>query len=166
MSWSTDLSLLLMLVAANGAPVLVAVPCAQHCAWTVDEVIGRAIGRGSSRMLFGAHKTVRGVVAAIAAALAVAGGCGWPIWIGLVVGVAAMLGDFGSSFVKRRLGIAPGTQVFGLDQLPEALLPALAVAIPLHLEVFDVLAVVAGFVVLELSLTGCWSRLMRRRVAR
>lgn len=155
-----------MLVAANGTPVLVAALCTQHCAWTVDEVIGAVIGRRASLMLFGAHKTVRGLVAAVAAALAVAGGCGWPVWVGLLVGAVAMLGDLGSSFVKRRLGIAPGGQVFGLDQLPESLLPALAVAIPLRLAVFDVLAVVAGFVVLELSLTGCWLRVTRRRVVR
>lgn len=163
MSWSTDLYLLLMLVVANGAPIVAAVLCAGRCAWSVDDVIGMATGCATPPLVFGGHKTVRGMAAALVAAVAAASGYGWPVWIGVVVGATAMLGDLGSSFIKRRMTIPPGGSVLGLDQVPESLLPSLAVAIPLRLTLLDVAAVVGGFVVLELSLTRCWSHLTRRR---
>lgn len=161
MSWSTALYLLLMLTVANGAPIVAAVLCAGRCAWSVDDVIGMANGRVTRPLVFGGHKTVRGMAAAIVAAVAAGYGYGWPVWIGLLAGAAAMLGDLGSSFIKRRMNIPPGGSVLGIDQVPESLLPSLAVAIPLRLTLLDVAAVVGGFVVIELLLTRCWSYLTR-----
>jgi acid phosphatase family membrane protein YuiD len=39
------------------------------------------------------------------------------IYLGLLLGIGAMLGDLVKSFVKRRLGISPGTPFFPWDQL-------------------------------------------------
>ena len=39
--------------------------------------------------------------------------------IGLLVAATAMAGDLLSSFLKRRLALAPSSQAIGLDQIPE-----------------------------------------------
>ncbi len=51
-----------------------------------------------------------------------------------------MLGDLSSSFVKRRLRLKLHAQVFGLDQIPEALLPLLLVQDHLGLSWLDITA--------------------------
>jgi len=88
---------------------------------------GLSIG---GRRIFGDHKTWRGVVVAIAAcALATEvqrAMAGWteplslvdyrklsPLFFGGAMGVGAMLGELPNSFVKRRLGIAPGEAALG-----------------------------------------------------
>jgi CDP-2,3-bis-(O-geranylgeranyl)-sn-glycerol synthase len=50
----------------------------------------------------------------------------------------AMAGDLLSSFVKRRLGLAPSSQAIGLDQIPESLFPLLAACLLLPLTALDV----------------------------
>ncbi len=82
-----------------------------------------------SARLLGAHKTVvgfgLGVVAASIAAgtMRLAGWQGlppadvpWLAW-GASMGAAALAGDSAKSFVKRRMGIAPGARWFPADQL-------------------------------------------------
>jgi hypothetical protein len=59
--------------------------------------------------------------------------------------VGAMIGDLFSSFLKRRLRMPPGSVAIGLDQIPEALLPALVAKCALPLTLFDVFAIVLGF---------------------
>ena len=51
-------------------------------------------------------------------------------------------------FVKRRLNLRPSARAPGLDQLPESLLPALAVREALQLDWWEVVAVVAAFFLL------------------
>ena len=73
--------------------------------------------------------------------------------VGIIIGIAAMLGDLLSSFVKRRLGVPTSGMALGLDQIPEALLPLLAVADRFALSWPAIAATVAGFIVLELGLS-------------
>ncbi|MCT8974570.1 CDP-archaeol synthase [Microbaculum marinisediminis] len=80
--------------------------------------------------LFGASKTIRGLVVALAMTALGAVLLGEPWTLGLAIGAASMAGDLASSFIKRRLGLPPSARATGLDQIPEALLPALA-AMPL-----------------------------------
>ena len=152
MAWRVDLLLLGLLLAANGAPVLVAVLCGRRGAWTLDGLIGRG------RALFGAHKTLRGIAAAVLAASATAYWLGQSAALGAAIGALAMVGDLASSFAKRRLGIMPGVQAPGLDQLPESLLPALAAVPVLGLGPWDVAVVVVGFGLLESVLSWLWRR--------
>ena len=58
-----------------------------------------------------------------------------------------MVGDLFSSFLKRRLGFASADQAIGLDHIPESLLPLLACAFFLPLNLFDVLVATLIFVV-------------------
>jgi len=67
-----------------------------------------------------------------------------------MVALMAMLGDLFSSFLKRRMGLAPSCQAIGLDQIPESLLPMLACWFFLPLTIVDATAI---FFVGELSLS-------------
>lgn len=153
------LKLLLMLFAANGAPVLATRVLDGHGAWPVDG--GRHWCDG--RPLFGPSKTWRGLVMALLAAGSLAPLLGWPVGVGLAIGVGAMAGDLLSSFVKRRLGRPSSSQALGIDQIPEALLPLLAVRETLALDGGLIAGLVAVFVVLELLLSRVLYRLHIRR---
>ncbi len=69
---------------------------------------------------------------------------------GAIVSAAAMIGDLLSSFLKRRLKIPPSGKTIGLDQIPEALLPALVARCVLPLTSLDVAAIVSIFFVGQL----------------
>ncbi len=64
-----------------------------------------------------------------------------------------MAGDLFSSFVKRRLGLEPHAQAFGLDQVPEALVPLLLVRDRLGLGWLEIAALLTAFVALQVLLS-------------
>lgn len=64
----------------------------------------------------GSHKTFRGTIVGILAG-SIVGALQGSILIGLAQGFGAILGDLLSSFLKRRLDIAPGESFPLLDQL-------------------------------------------------
>ncbi|MBI2138321.1 CDP-archaeol synthase [Candidatus Woesearchaeota archaeon] len=84
--------------------------------------------------IFGSHKTFRGLIAAVAFAMAIAfvqsllsslpsfreialiNYSQWPL-IGLLLGLGAIGGDLVKSFFKRRLGVPPGSRFIPWDQL-------------------------------------------------
>ncbi len=134
---------------ANGTPVLLARLLGDTGAWPLDG--GRRWRDG--RPLLGRSKTWRGLVGAVAATTLAGWLLGVGAGLGAVVALTALAGDAASSFTKRRLGVPSSGQAFGLDQVPESLLPALAVARTLGLGVLDVLAVTVIFFVGELALS-------------
>lgn len=140
---------LLLLVIANGAPVLAARILGKWFAWRLDG----GIRFFDKRPLLGPSKTIRGVIAAVLATMLVSVAVGVPLRIGVLVAVWAMIGDLLSSFIKRRLGIAPSSMALGLDQGLESLLPLLAVRSHFALSFPQVLASVVAFLVLELALS-------------
>jgi len=141
--------LIFLLLVANGAPVLARRLLGARLACPLDGGLRLA----DHRPLLGRSKTVRGVTAALLVTPAAALAVGLGIQVGLLVAGSAMAGDLLASFVKRRLGIAPSGRALGLDQIPESLLPALAVQSSLHLGPADVLTAVAGFTAAELLLS-------------
>ncbi len=117
------------------------------------------------RPLLGSSKTWRGLVASLVGTAMGALGLGLPWALGLEVAAGAMLGDLAASFIKRRLGRPPSASVPLLDQVPESLLPALAVKAQLALGWPDVLVLILAFIVIDIVLTqtGRWvSGLMGR----
>ena len=130
----------LLLAIANGTPVI------------AEKLLGRFLSHPldagknfiDSRPLFGSSKTIRGIVVAVMATSACAPVLGVAWTTGLVIGVAAMVGDLISSFIKRRMGRPPSSR---------ALLPALACMSRLGLAVADVILIVALFSVGELVLS-------------
>lgn len=134
---------LLLLLVANGAPILATRLLGNRYAHPLDG--GQRLADGD--FLFGPHKTWRGLVAAIVAAAAIAPLFELHIAIGALVGLAAMVGDAGSSFVKRRRHMGSGDRASVLDQLPEALLPLLVLLSAGHLDLFGVALALAAFLV-------------------
>lgn len=144
-----ELKLLLLILIANGAPVVAAAICGPWGAWPLDG--GRVLTDG--HRVLGHSKTWRGLIAALLASALGAVLLGLPVWVGGMIGIAAMLGDLLSSFIKRRLGVPASGMALGLDQIPEALLPLLAVANEFALSGPAIGWTVAGFIALELALS-------------
>ncbi|HJV63224.1 MAG TPA: CDP-archaeol synthase [Albitalea sp.] len=146
------LRLLILLGAANVAPIL-----AKRWLGEFGNVpIDAGLRLWDGRPLLGPSKTWRGLAAAIVAATICAPVLGLPAAAGALIGATAMAGDALSSFVKRRLGVPSSGRAIGLDQIPESLLPLLAVQEMLQLPALVVLGVTIAFFVAEIP-AARWS---------
>jgi CDP-2,3-bis-(O-geranylgeranyl)-sn-glycerol synthase len=143
------LDTLLLAIMANLAPWLVARVLRGRWAAPLDGGLLLADGE----RLLGAHKTWRGAIAGVVACMAVGTGLGYGWQLGAAFGLLSLTGDALSSCVKRRLRHRPGTEVPGLDQLPEVLLPAGVLAGPLGIGIDGVVAVAATFLLLNVAFT-------------
>jgi CDP-2,3-bis-(O-geranylgeranyl)-sn-glycerol synthase len=74
-----------------------------------------------------------------------------------------MLGDLISSFIKRRRGLVPSSRSLGLDQIPEALLPAAFAYVYLQLTLPDLILIVVLFFVCAVGLSPILFRLGLRK---
>ena len=155
----TTLSLLLLLLIANGTPVLARLLLGRRLRRPLDG--GRVLGDG--RPLFGPSKTWAGLASALAATALAAPLLGLPWWLGASTGLLAMLGDLLSSFLKRRLGLASGAMAPGLDQIPEALLPLLLCRPLLGLSWGEVLGLPVAFMAAALAISRLLYRLGLRQ---
>jgi CDP-2,3-bis-(O-geranylgeranyl)-sn-glycerol synthase len=153
------LKLLALLLAANGAPILVRqlLPGTGGC--PLDA--GKTAWDG--RPLLGHSKTARGLLAALVLTAVLALLLGMPLLLGVTIGFGAMAGDLLSSFIKRRLGIEPSSPAPGLDQIPESLLPLILVAEPLGLAAMNIAIIVLLFITLELTLSRILFRMHIRK---
>ena len=144
------LQLLLLLLVANGAPIIASNLLGERFNTPVD--LG-AVLKKDGRPIFGPTKTIRGILAALLITSIVAHliGLGW--FIGLFMALYAMLGDLLSSFIKRRANIEPSDMALGLDQVPESLLPLLVVMSHVEINLLEVILLVAAFVVIEINLS-------------
>ena len=149
------LTLLALLGAANGAPVLATRVLGARWSWPLDGGLRFFDGRP----LFGTSKTWRGIVSSVVVTAAIAPVLGISAGIGALFAAAAMLGDLFSSFVKRRLSKASSSQALGLDQVPESLLPLLVCWNVLGLTLADAAVTLALFFVGELLLSRLLYRL-------
>lgn len=153
------LELYVMLVLANGTPVVAARLLKDRCSAPVD---GDRLW-GDGRPVFGHSKTWRGVAfGTLACALfSVATGLGFVF--GVLFGLLGLAGDLISSFIKRRLGLDSSARAVGLDQIPEALLPMLLAMVWLPVSAWVVIAVVALFTVSNILASPLLYRLGIRR---
>jgi CDP-2,3-bis-(O-geranylgeranyl)-sn-glycerol synthase len=149
------LKLLMLLVLANGTPVILKKIMDHRFAWPLDG----GLRFFDAQPLLGPSKTVRGVLGAILVA-ALAGsviGLGWEI--GALVGSTAMLGDLFSSFCKRRLKLPASSRATVLDQVPESLFPMLACQPALDLTAFEISVIVVIFFSSEVIFSPLFYRL-------
>lgn len=153
-----DLQLLLLLGVANGTPLLAGRLLGKRWNAPVDFKVRFFDGRP----VFGEAKTWRGLAVSLALTTAAAPVLGLHAIYGCVLSAVAMAGDLFSSFLKRRMGIAPHGQAFLLDQVPESLLPLVVLAPSLGLTAFDIVVTVAAFVVLGIVLSRLLFRLKIR----
>ena len=154
-----EFELILLLLAANGAPIVFRWLLGGRYAWPLDAGLLLADGHP----LFGASKTLRGLIAALGCTTLLAWLFGWHPWLGLLFAAMAMLGDLLASFIKRRLAIPASGMAPGLDQIPEALLPLLAVRGVLELSWLQIIFIVVAFIVLDYLLSFVLYRLHIRQ---
>lgn len=143
------LKLLLLIVIANGAPILAKKIFNKRFAHPIDFGIEFL----DHRPFLGPTKTYRGLLAAILATSIGALALGLPIYVGGLIALFAMLGDLISSFTKRRLGIASSDMALGIDQVPESLLPLIVVHSKYQLDGTDIILAVVAFFAIELLLS-------------
>jgi CDP-diglyceride synthetase len=143
------LQILVLLTFANGTPIVAKKIFGSRFALPLDAGIIFFDGRP----VFGASKTMRGIVVSILITSAIAPFIGLDLTIGAIVASSAMAGDLFSSFVKRRLNFPPSSQALGLDQVPESLFPMLACRDALSLTIADIALGVGIFFIGELILS-------------
>ena len=143
------LKLLLLVVIANGAPILAQKVFKDR----FNQPLDHGIRFFDGRPLLGPSKTYRGVLASIAVTLIVAAILHIPLVTGGLFALFAMLGDMLSSFIKRRLGIDTSKMALGIDQVPEAIIPLLILRSELQLDLVEILIIVAAFFLLELPIS-------------
>lgn len=148
-----DPGALLLLIAANATPVVVAYLFGGRFDMPIDSLFKRS----SERPLFGAHKTWRGLAAGALASAMVGALLPCGAWVGLGFGLLALCGDLASSFVKRRMHWKSGYDAPLLDQLPESLLPLIVFNGALALDDVAVLGTAAVFTLLDLA-TAKWRK--------
>jgi CDP-2,3-bis-(O-geranylgeranyl)-sn-glycerol synthase len=143
------MQILLLLGIANGTPIIAKKLLKDRLAAPLDAGLRFPDGYP----VFGKSKTVRGVLIAVGCTAIAAPLVGLSLATGAALGAASMAGDLLSSFVKRRLGLPPHAQAFGLDQIPEALLPLLLLRAQFGLSAQDIGLLVVAFVVIEIVLS-------------
>jgi CDP-2,3-bis-(O-geranylgeranyl)-sn-glycerol synthase len=144
-----NLAVLLLLGVANGTPIFAKALLKDRFSAQLDG--GLMLPDGQP--LLGPSKTIRGLLVSVTCTALVAEllGLGWST--GSKLAALSMLGDLGSSFLKRRLRLPPHAQAFGLDQIPEALVPLLVLRAQLGLDWLDVAVLIIGFIILEIWLS-------------
>jgi CDP-archaeol synthase len=113
------LKLVLLLVIANGVPVISSVLMRQRFSQPIDA--NKCFLDG--RPILGPAKTIRGVISATLLTAMMAPLFDLSSAQGSLFALLSMCGDLFSSFIKRRLGIASSRSAPLLDQLPETVLP-------------------------------------------
>jgi CDP-archaeol synthase len=152
------LQLVILLAVANGTPVIAKDILGNRFSYPVDAHVRFADGGA----LFGASKTIRGILLSLLMTSVWAPLVGLEWQTGLLVGSTAMGGDLFSSFWKRRIHLPPGGRATGLDQVPESLFPLLACAHALSLTLADILVSVGIFFVGEIFLSRLLFKLRLR----
>lgn len=153
------LLLLVMLVLANGAPVLAHRLFRHRWATPID---GGRLWR-DQRPLLGASKTWRGLCSGALASALFSALVGLGFLFGLVFGLLALGGDLLSSFFKRRMGLPSSTRAVGIDQVPESALPVLFAVYWLPLGGWAALGIVLVFVLGNIMFSPMLYRLGIRR---
>ena len=151
--------LLLLLLTANGSPIVVRNLLRGR--W--DSPLDRGLRLADGHRLLGASKTWRGLVTAVLATTLLSLMLGWSWQIGATIGAFAMLGDAVSSFIKRRMGLPSSAMAPGLDHVPESLLPLLACKPLMQLSWTQVLLLSLAFMIANLLLSRLLHRVGIRR---
>jgi CDP-2,3-bis-(O-geranylgeranyl)-sn-glycerol synthase len=126
---------MLLLLSANGAPVLTRTFLKHRYVYPVDAGFK--------------SKTWRGILSAVMAASIMALLLGIAPLIGVWFALLTMLGDLLASFCKRRLGKQESSRARGLDTVPESLLPAWVLKESLLLSYVDIALIMLLFFLIE-----------------
>lgn len=155
---ATTFGIIIFLFFANCLPVLAQIVLGERLRYPVD---GGVLWL-DSKPLFGQNKTIRGVAISIAGGMVIFSLLGEPWWLGGVAAAFVMLGDLTSSFVKRRLNVPAGGDMFPLDHLLESLFPVLFLVSILSLTWTQVFIIVTAFILVAYPVTLWWKYTIHR----
>jgi hypothetical protein len=141
--------LLLLIIIANGAPIVVR----QLLNNSFDLAVDFGQQMPDQQRIFGTSKTWRGIISALLFTSVAAWLMRYTPETGLLVAVYAVSGDLFSSFIKRRLSLPPSSMAPLLDQVPESLFPAFMLMDVFKLDISTVFMLVLTFIMLELLLS-------------
>lgn len=144
-----ELKLLLLLIIANGTPILAYKLLGDQWNMPVDARLRFFDGRA----LLGSSKTIRGILSSLLVTALVAPLFELTVIQGALLAFFSMCGDLCSSFFKRRLGISPSEMALGIDQIPEALFPLLIMQHQLQLTYESIAVIVVIFFIAELVIS-------------
>ncbi len=150
---------IMLLVVANGAPVLTNKVLGKRWACSIDNGLELCDGH----RLFGNTKTWRGLCSAILSTALLAILSGTELLTGVIFGILAMSGDLLASFIKRRMACAESSRFRGLDTVPESLLPILLLKESLALNLIDIILIVVVFFLIEELISPVLYRLHIRK---
>ena len=143
------LHLLLLIIVANGAPILARAVFENHFNLAVDLGVNFFDGQP----VFGKSKTWRGILSALLVTSVAAWLTDYALQDGLLVAAYAIIGDLSASFIKRRLRMPASSMAPLLDQVPESLLPAYMMSQVFGLDLPSVMLLVLIFIISELVLS-------------
>ena len=143
--WYCIFQALVLLIAANGAPVITGKVLGNRLARPMDNGLNLSDGY----RLFGNSKTWRGLFSAVFFTTAVAILFGIQPLTGVLFGTLTMTGDLLASFIKRRRGNVESSRARGLDTVPESLLPLCLLKDSLALNLIDITLIVGLFFLIE-----------------
>ncbi|MGZ8165853.1 MAG: CDP-archaeol synthase [Methylobacter sp.] len=146
---------LVLLLVANGSPILIRVLLKQQFNLPVD--MGKILNDGYP--LFGRSKTWRGLITSLITTALAALAMNLSLFTGILFSLTAMSGDLLSSFIKRRLGYIESSRTRYIDTIPESFFPALALHLQIGLSWRDILAVGVIFFLTEIFLSPILYRL-------
>lgn len=142
---------------ATWPKALVLLGAAHAAPWAAAYVLGGRLAAPmdagltfNGRRLLGDHKTWRGVIAATVSCALAAALLGYSVRLGVEFAALSVAGDATSSLIKRRLSLAPGTEIPGLDQIPEALAPLLTLSGSLGIGTGGAFALAVIFALVDL----------------
>ena len=143
------LHLLLLIIIANGAPIVIRVLLNGGFNLAVDF----GVKLPDNKQIFGTAKTWRGIFSTLTLTPISALLLGYSPETGLLIAGYAILGDLTSSFIKRRLSMAPSSMAPLLDQVPESLFPAIIMMKMFNLTISSLILLILIFVITELLLS-------------
>ncbi len=157
--WQCVINAVILLIVANGMPVLLRDFLGSRLARPVDfDVVFF-----DNRPLFGYSKTWRGIFSSIFVTSLLGTLFGLSLIKGSLFALLVMLGDLTASFMKRRLGYVESSRFRILDVFPESLLPVFILREYLGLTVSEGFITVALFYIFEVLLSPILFRLHIRK---
>lgn len=157
--WQCIFDSLILLIIANGMPILSRDIFGTHGSWPVD--FGCTFF--DKKPLFGYSKTWRGLIMSVCASSFIAPLFDLNYLNGALFGCLAMSGDLSASFTKRRLDYIESSRFRALDILPESLLPLIILREALALGFIEIILTVTLFFVFEVLLSPLLFRLHIRQ---
>ncbi len=154
----TTFRVIIFFFLVNSLPVLAQVVLGERLKYPVDGGILWL----DKKPLLGQNKTLRGIVISIAGGTAACGLLGQPWWIGGVAATLSMVGDLTSSFIKRRMNVPSGNDLFPHDHILESLFPVLFLTPFLQLSLIQVIISVVCFILAAYPASLWWKYTIQR----